>query len=210
MLEVVNTSSGHKSFQFNGRLLSSRVNPYKEAQKIIGEKIEAYQAAQSIIVLGVGNPYVLLQLLEIFPQKNIICVEVFSELINAFISEFSSKFENLVFVHYEGLNDLLNQYELREALSKSYEIVKQTSSFSVATSKYMSLLEWLSGRNSESLKKIVFEKTGSTVNLSLINESELINKVTTIKDLHQFVIEKKIKLSPRMFAALQVLRELVV
>jgi hypothetical protein len=147
MLEAFRTTSGEPAFSYNGRLLCSKVAPYKEAQSFIEKHKDQLATSESVFLLGLGSGHVVERLRATYPFLKIVVVEVDTALIEGVSNCFAFSLMNIDIVHAADVSTLKGRHEVIKALAGVYTVLRQTSSQWLNADLYNAAEELLTGRS---------------------------------------------------------------
>lgn len=83
MISIEVAKSGHKVLRANGRLLSSVFDPIKEASSWVDGVVRSADARETIVVLGAGSGYHIVELAHRRPGQPILVVDCDDKIVEA-------------------------------------------------------------------------------------------------------------------------------
>ena len=152
MLEVIESKTGLPTIRLNDRLLASKVDPRREAEKWAEKMAHELHGIKAAIVLGAGAGYHLSALKAQAPHLDVIALEESREII-----QFHNKSLELARFGIRLIQldtDILANESLRKAIGSSYKVIVHPSAQLSFSKSVTAVKDYLNARTKESLVQI--------------------------------------------------------
>jgi len=193
MLEWASGAKGDLIPTWNGRLLASKVDPYKEAKIWVESHADILSYTEGIFVLGLGAGYHIRELQVFYPKVKIIVFEALLDLVSA--KSLRSWQENGQVSVYGGdlAWNFFSSSEAKDMLSGLYIVLQHKSSMEINPTFYQNISNRLVGRTWSSYHHIL--KARGTA--SFLSEVQVTSRdeLISIKHIMDALKENKNKTS---------------
>jgi hypothetical protein len=195
MLEWIATPYGEMVPKFNGTLLASKVDPFKEARVWVAHNKKQIESANCHFILGVGGGHHVLEAARQFPLQEFIAIEFLESLA---VSEMYVQLRTLTNVELivgEDEKKLFRNERVERALSDLFTIISHTHAQKISPKYYQELQDILVGRNWKSFNRVLKFRTEEELFLNEINFEPKKSLNITAKDIISFVQNKDTELT---------------
>jgi hypothetical protein len=181
-LEQLKSASGVTIFRLNGKMLSSKVDPRKEAIQWVENNQFLSGVSKTIVVIGVGSGYHLIALKEKYPQARILAISTCAELLNAIQNAHAQQLSGVTFYNATTLEDFY-EAEATQAVFQSTAVVLKHPTYQVEDNPLLEqIIEAIVARSTNSLKKYIAKNEALTVALPAIPAMIGLASIKTIND----------------------------
>ncbi|MBC86545.1 MAG: hypothetical protein CL677_05135 [Bdellovibrionaceae bacterium] len=151
-VQIENSKSGLPILRLMGRFISSPTDPQREAEKWYIRNQDLFHA-DTIIVLGAGSGYHIMELIRRRPEKKVLVIEPFKEVVRA-VKEIHRHIFMLgaEFINISSIDEIYNNNSICEALRNHYSVVDYN--LNVYRNEFLNfeLIEFLNARSLEGLR----------------------------------------------------------
>ncbi|OQW50323.1 MAG: hypothetical protein A4S09_00580 [Proteobacteria bacterium SG_bin7] len=140
MLDEVRSKSGHRVLRCAGRLLASREDPIREANRWLENNRKYFSGRKCVIVLGVGCAYHLELLAQQASVENVVGIDCSDEIISWCRERLQSKNKGIIFFSIKEIS------RVKIYLSGSYAVLKYFPSIVTNQKIFKEQYEFLLGR----------------------------------------------------------------
>lgn len=185
-LEFIETKSQHRGLKKNGKLVCSSINPVAEAKKWVNKHLDAFTKAESIVVLGIGCGYHLVELENKFEHKKILAIDT-SEDIVAFAQTLQGlALSRTKLIHLTSCEDLFKNRIIAQSVRQRYVVASFGSVTHLDHANYQLMQDTLLGRNLQGFSFIIGQRTelkDRIKTLVPVKKVDQRNELLSIKDL---------------------------
>lgn len=140
------SKSGVPILTASGRLLCSRVDPMKEAQRWVASHRQVIETVPSILVLGIGSGFHVAELCRQFPGKKILVIESNFDLAASVEDLLGFEMPGVDILTEQKVETVLRSSRLHKAITQVYSILAHAPSMSLDPDFYDEVLKYLIGR----------------------------------------------------------------
>lgn len=209
MIENHLAKSGDQIFDFQGRQLASHHDPRGEGKIWAERRLSEGLHAEHLIVLGLGCGYHV-QALGSLTNKKIFVIESSREVFEACQKIHSLDFSKFNARCFKGSEDIRGSEWIKEAISKSYQVLLHKPSMSAQVETFHVFWHWLLGRNWQALTwqwDVRFQSQLITQIHPILAQEQ--NRLS-LKDLDTFIDKSSLRGQSKSWMILKALRELIV
>ncbi len=136
--------SGHAVMKKNGKWLASSIDPVREAQQWSDTVRISVEETETIIVLGLGCGYHVVELLKICPKSYLLIIECDLKVKEKALQFCPALADASIVVEANWMN-LVSHSMIRDALGGAYRVVKHAPSFAIGAleSEYFEAVDGL-------------------------------------------------------------------
>lgn len=145
-VERVTSKSGDSILKFEGRLLSSALDPQREARDWVNRWRSQIVGAQRLVVLGLGSGYHLQQIVQEWPDLKVLAICCESELIEEIQGLHPQLIGRIHFVFCDNPTELLALHEIRQWMRSSFAVLEHSSVSNLNISIYNEIKQRLLAR----------------------------------------------------------------
>ena len=127
MIETITARNGQLVFKYDGRLLSSSVDPSREANDWIYQQRELLQQNDRVVILGFGSGYHFVELLKQFPKHRILAIGLENELLEKIYELHRSCLQRIEFVVLESCELTLASARVRNFMRSGALVLEHPS-----------------------------------------------------------------------------------
>lgn len=207
MVEFRVSRKNHRYFTLNGRHICSSVDPVEEAVNWVNGLEPSVSEANSIIVLGLGNGFHVVELEKAFPSSKIVVVETRMELVAPCQGIQGLSMSSADIIIAESLDILKAQSRLKRVLQGSYAVVQYRPVTNTDSSMYSDFFDLLIGRSQKAFEFQLMARKDWTKNVHPLDRDGGSDRWLGIHDLQESLTEEA---NYSDYHLVQALRELVV
>jgi hypothetical protein len=195
MLEWVATPYGEVVPKFNGTLLASKVDPFKEARGWVTHHRKQIESADRHLLLGVGGGHQVMELAMQFQDKEFICIEFLESL------SFSNQYAqiraqtNVELILGCDEKKIFKNERVPKLMSEVFTILKHTPSWQVAPEYYAKIQAAFTAHDWKAFNQALKFRSRDDLFLNELNFSPKAGDALTAKDIVEFVDSKEGDLS---------------
>ncbi len=210
MIESLQARDNTTIFTWEGKYLCSRVSPLKEASAWVLGNASQISSSKSIVVLGLGNGFHVVELRARYPYKKIYVIETEINIISNFKKRFPIESANIHMVHVKDENTLLRDSYIKKLVKEFYIILDHKPSLQLfpELKVYQS---WLLGRTYESLQWLLeARKLSSEVVIESLGINDLNSECISLINLQNCLSKTESKEGKKLNYKINALKELLV
>lgn len=205
-LEQLQSTTNEIVFRLNGKMLSSKVDPRKEAAQWILQTHLLAKSSKTIVMIGIGSGYHLIALREKYPHAQIIAISSSQQLLNAVQIAHKDAVAGIFFYCASTIDDFY-EAEATQAVFATTTVVLKNPTYLVEESAVLDAIEEaIIARTFGSLKKYIAQNEPLTVTLPAI---PVMIGLASIKTVNAASVNTTDLLSGSPWLAIRTLNELV-
>ncbi len=195
MLEWVATPYGEVVPKFNGTLLASKVDPFKEARAWVSHYRKQIESSDRHLLLGVGGGHQVMEVAMQFQNKEFICVEFLESL--SFSSQYAQIRAQTNVELILGLDEkrIFKNERVSKLMSEVFTIIRHAPSWQVSPEYYRRLEMAFTAHDWKSFNQALKFRSRDEVFLNELNFSAKSGGALTAKNIVDFVGTKEGDLS---------------
>ena len=145
MLTVDVSRTGHKIFRFDGRSLSSSIDPVKEAQSWARAAVQNLRAGDTLFVLGLAAGYHVVELAKLIDPSRFLVIENNAEIVSQAFEILPELTDYRILVQPDWLQ-LVVADQFRDSLCGVYKVATFGPSFQLSNEYFAAVENLLIGR----------------------------------------------------------------
>lgn len=205
-LEQLQSATNEPVFRLNGKLLSSKMDPRKEAAQWLEQNQLFARLSKTIVVIGVGSGYHLIALREKYPAAQIIAVSSSTQLLESIQVAHKDAVKGIIFYAATTLDDFFEAEPTQSAFSTTTVVLKHPTYKFEESAVLDAIEEAIVARTYAALKKYIQKNESLTVCLPSI---PVMIGLASIKTVNDSVIRSFDEATAAPWLALRTLNELV-
>lgn len=208
-IERITAKSGDLIFKYDGRLLSSAIDPIREAREWVNRWRSRIATSQRLVILGWGSGYHLSEIAREWPLLKILAIGAEPELLTELHMIPDQFSRTITFATCAEATELLSINEVRQFMRQSFTLLEHSSLTNLNVSLYSEIKERLLAREPMFFSDWVRREPRlmQMFPLQAIPGGE-VTQILSIKDLERFINVRQ-NLKSKDVMIVRALRELV-
>ncbi|MCB0411256.1 MAG: hypothetical protein KDD22_01945 [Bdellovibrionales bacterium] len=213
MLEIVNSQQGTPVVCWQGLALASMKNPVRAAEHWVIQNTSAVKNCDTVIILGLGCGYHVVEFLKVFPEKSVVVLEHTKELVDYCGRQFPMELAAVNVIQCSNVSHLITMARIEAALKKSYCVIEHVPSCVVHRQFYIDIACLLRGREPNGIREHLALRERYR---HLFNESDIVRDLPNAVEANELIsihhLDRWMKPNEKWTQGglmLQVLKELV-
>ena len=190
MLEWVATPYGEAVPKFNGTLLISKVDPFKEARTWLSHHVPQIESTDKHVVLGIGSGHHIVEMAVRFHEKEFICIEYLESL--SFSAQYNQlrTMPNVELIVGTDEKKIFKNERIQKTLRNVFTILKHPRAIKISEPFYDRVEDILTGHTWKTFNQVLKFRPSEDLFLNEMNFSSKSNNEISAKEIIEFVTGK--------------------
>ena len=207
MVEFRVSRKNHRYFTYNGRHICSSVDPEHEAREWVKGLNDSLRSAKTIVVLGLGNGFHVVELEKAYPSSRIVVIETRMDMLAPCQGLQGLSMSSTDVIIAESLDVLKAQSRIKKVLQSSFAVVQYRPVTNTDAKLFEQFYELLIGRSEDSFRFHLMTRKDWLRNVNSTSDNQNADKWLGIHDLQGSLSEDA---NYSDYHLVQALRELVI